>query len=127
MIIIENLMDRMMTVYQDFILRNMDVEGIYFFYKCYSISINLLGIKDERLKYKNFLWKKFLEAVIENNHVKRNKLKNHLLREIDNDLITVARAMEIISEENKNEGFDNSYLWRKGVLGFPVYELERDF
>ena len=94
------------------------------FYKSYNFAINILGIEDEDKKKKQSIWRDILRYTAKNDLYRRNESMEKLSDYIAKDMIIVSQALVVVREQAEEEGLNESTLWRKGCIGFPVYAIE---
>jgi len=124
MALIDNILSKMINLHEDFRLRGFNMRSIWMFYKCYNIAINILGIDDKTENSKNRLWRLLVSAEVNPDNKKIKRLEAEFYNLINSDLIIVTDALITIQEENDKLGINKSHLWRKGILGFPAWEIE---
>lgn len=120
--LIENLMEKMMQLYEEFDYRGYDIRSVWYFYNCYSITIMILGVEDKKLRLKNHLWRRIMFCQYKGKpdlHA-LNKLKRLVLE----DMALVNRALKEISKENENLGLNEGDSWGRNVIGVPYYDLD---
>lgn len=121
--IIEDLIAKMMNLQKDFWIRKFDLRSIWMFYKCYNLSINILGVIEEDSRFKNLIWKKLIQSAIEKDERKIIKYRELMHQIMTKDISIISKTYDLLIEENKKSGVDKSKLWRKGIIGFSYGEI----
>jgi len=120
--IVEQLMIKIMNLYEEFDYRKFDLKSISHFYKNYNLSLAILGLEDKKAGYKNLLWIKLLESQIEGKF--NLKVYTKLQEFMKKDFAVISEAMREISKQNEQLGYDVGDLWTEGAIALPHYELE---
>ena len=120
--VINQLMIKIMTLYEEFNYRKYDLRSISNFYKNYNLSLAILGIEDKEKRYKNHLWIKLLKAQIGGKFNLRayTKLQDFMKK----DFAIISEAMREVSKQNEELGYDMGDLWTEGAIALPHLELE---
>ena len=123
--LIEQLFDEMLRLYEEFRNKNMEIKALWKFYSCYNIAIAVIGFKDPLEKRKNDLWKKILRD-ISNGVSKEQYYKNYnkLAHYIPKDLAVINKAISEVIKDKIKSGQDQGNFWRKNYLAIPSFEIE---
>lgn len=114
----------MFTAYQDFNLRKIDITSIWFFYKCYNLSVAFLGIEDKDFKQKNNAFSNLLSAIIKKDLYEKSKQIQILNNFIFKDVSVINKMMTDVSEINISDTSIQNNLWRSKLVGLPTYDLD---
>lgn len=120
--LIENLIGKMLELYEEFEYRGYEVRSVWHFYNCYNLAIAILGIEDEDLRLKNLLWKRIMDSLSEGELDFRRF--NKLRKFIPEDMAVVTKALIELSKENESLGYNEGDHWTKDALAVPYYEID---
>lgn len=120
--IIEDLIEKMLLLHEQFRLRKFTLRNIWVFYKCYNLSLNILGLDDKDSNKKSQAFYNLIYAVKSGNVQLEKKYESYLMKCISKDMNVVSIAMSIMQDEisssDQSQGF-----WKKGVIGVQDYEF----
>ena len=122
--VVEDLIKKMLELQEEFSLRGFIIRGVWMFYKCYNISINVLGIPDKNTRTRQELWRRYIYSHINKDDFKISRCEAKFQELICSDMIKVTDALSTLSIEIDKQGMNKSSLWKKGVVGFADFELK---
>jgi hypothetical protein len=116
MSLLNDLIIKDLTVYEEFSLRNFDIRAISYFFKAYAISLQVTGEKQN--KKVNRLWKKLINDRL-NNLKSNNMSKIQLI--IPSCFKTISNATKDLREQDESMGLNKGEYWKKGLIGIQIY------
>lgn len=120
----EDTVNRMFTTYQDLNLRKLELNSIWYFYKCYNLSIAFLGIEDKDASKKNKAFSKLLDAVASKDFYRKQKYLQEVIRFIHQDIPMINKMMAEIGEVSNLDTDVQNKLWGLKMAGIPVYDVQ---
>ena len=115
---------KMLTLQEEYDMKKFPLRSIWTFYKCYNLSICILGLEDDKIRLKNHLWERMLSSILFNNDYKKYSYKLQLF--MKKDLAVIMNALRDLAVENKKLGLEEGDYWKKYALAVRSYELGED-
>jgi hypothetical protein len=97
-----------------FEINNQEFKSIWNFYEVYKLCINFLGIKDEKIKYKQKLLCLFITNPDNINLL--NKLKENIIK----DNIVVEKVLNLLEEEKNEEEYFEDEFYPLNLFGVNI-------
>ena len=117
--LLQDLIGKIMNLYEEFGYRKFNMRSISHFYKCYNIALAVLGREDLNKRKKNMLWKKLLQEY-------NSKTYLRLKMFMKEDFAVILEALREIQKQTTILGLDKGDLWAKDIVGVQSWEIEEE-